>query len=115
MNKPLIITAVLLLTGCPGQGDRATPRVSTTVTIKDNYVCITSKMNAGDKIAAIQIYSDTGNKFIRQFDDKPLYIAKGECLPVFNYTFSPGTHYSVAYDITTPNYSNYLITADFIR
>lgn len=115
MNKILVLIALLLLTGCPRQGDRATPRVSTTATIKDNHVCITSKMNAGNKITAIQIYSDTGDKFIKQFDDKPLYISKGECLPVFNYTFSPETHYSVAYDITTPNYRNYLITANFIR
>ncbi|MGD8108369.1 putative T6SS immunity periplasmic lipoprotein [Pantoea sp. FN0302] len=115
MNKFLVLTAVLLLTGCPGQGDRAAPRVSTTTTIKDNHVCIASKMNAGEKITAIQIYSDTGDKFIKQFDNKPIYTAKGECLPVFNYTFNPGKHYLVAYDIATPHYENYLITTNFIR
>lgn len=115
MNKILLLTAVLLLTGCPGQGDRAAPRVSTTTTIKDNHVCITSKMNAGDKITAIQIYSDTGDRFIKQFDDKPLYIAKDECLPVFNYTFNSEKHYSVSYDIVTPHHENYLMTTNFIR
>ncbi|YCI28763.1 hypothetical protein M1E08_18095 [Erwinia sp. PK3-005] len=61
MKKFLLTITAFLFTGCPGQGDRATPRVSTTTTIKDNHVCITSKMNAGDKITAIQIYSDTGD------------------------------------------------------
>lgn len=72
-------------------------------------------MNAGEKITAIQIYSDTGDKFIKQFDNEPIYTAKGECLPVLNYKFNQGKHYFVAYDIATPNYRNYLIAVDFIR
>ncbi|MGD8165045.1 putative T6SS immunity periplasmic lipoprotein [Pantoea sp. FN0307] len=115
MNKPLVITAALLLTGSPGQGGRAAPRVSTTAAIKDNYVYIASKMNAGEKTTAIQIYSDTGDKFIKQFDNEPIYTAKGGCLPVFNYIFNPGKHYLLAYDIATPHYDNYLITTNFIR
>lgn len=115
MKKFLAITLALLLTGCPGQGDRAVPRVSTTTIINNKHVCIASKMNAGDKITAIQIYSDTGDKFTRQFDDKPIYKPKGTCLPVFNYIFDSGKRYLIAYDITTPHQKNYLITADFIR
>jgi len=52
-------------------------------------------------VTAVQIHSDKGRELIRTFDDNPLYIQKGDCLPVFGYQFIAEEKYSIAYDIKT--------------
>ena len=113
MKKYLLITMLFLLTGCPGHGDRIVPRVTAKAIIKDNNVCIVSKINPEEKITSVQIYSDASDRFIRTFDSNPVYMMQEECLPVFNYVFSTGKRYSVFYNVTTPQAGSYLITADF--
>lgn len=113
MKKYLIVTSVFLLAGCPGPGDRMVSRTPTTTIIKDNHVCILSPLSPGEQVTAVQIHSDKGRELIKTFDDNPLYIQKGDCLPVFGYQFIAEEKYSIAYDIKTLKSKSYLITATF--
>ncbi|UNK30047.1 hypothetical protein MNO11_10055 [Serratia plymuthica] len=114
MKGCFLLAAVFLLAGCPGLGDKVVSRIPTTITVKDNGICVVSPMNPGEKITAIQIYSDTGDKLIKTLDDMPEYSEKGKCLPVFGYIFQPKKHYSLAYDVNSLNPNDsHLITAEF--
>ncbi|MEE4484627.1 putative T6SS immunity periplasmic lipoprotein [Serratia ficaria] len=114
MGKYVILTAVFILTGCPGPGDKMVSRIPTSVTVKDNGICVLSPMKSGEKITAVQIYSDAGDKLIKMLEDEPAYIDNGECLPVFDYAFHSGRHYSIAYDVEALNRDDsHLITAEF--
>lgn len=90
-------------------------RSSATVTLKDNDVCILSTMKPGEQITAVQIYSDKDERLIRVFEEKPVYVARGGCLPVFDYSFIFGQKYSIAYDVKPVNSGSHLITAEFSK
>lgn len=112
MKKYMLIAAVFLLTGCPGPGDRMVDRESTTAVIRDDNVCIVSLLNPGEKITAIQVNSDKRSYLNKTFDNSPVYVAKGECLPLFDFTFTPGEKYSIAYDVKSNEAEYHLVTAD---
>jgi len=113
MKGKILLASVFLLTGCPGPGDRMTERESTTAMIKDNQVCVVSPLKSGERITAIQINGDKNDTLHKIFDDKPVYVAKGECLPLFGFTFTPGERYSVAYDVIDTKSQSHLVTAEF--
>jgi hypothetical protein len=114
MRRRVLLTVVLILTGCPGPGDKMVSRVPTTVTAKGNGICVLSPMKPGEKITAVQIYSDAGDKLIKMLEDEPAYIDNGKCLPLFGYAFHSGRRYSVAYDVEALNRDDsHLITAEF--
>jgi len=92
MKNKMLLGVVFLLTGCPGPGDRMVDRESTTAFIKDNQVCVVSPLEPQERITAIQINSDNSDSLHNIFDDKPVYVPKGECLPVFGFKFTPDRH-----------------------
>lgn len=109
----MLLSVVFLLTGCPGPGDRMVDRESTTVSIIDNKVCVVSRLEPQERITAIQINSDKSGSLHKIFDDKPVYVPKGECLPVFGFTFTPGEQYIFAYDVQSEQSESHLVTANF--
>ncbi|MBS0972154.1 putative T6SS immunity periplasmic lipoprotein [Serratia rubidaea] len=115
MQRTLLIAGVLfLLTGCPGPADRAVPRIPATVVVKDNSICPLSPMRAGEQITALQIYSDAGDKLIKQLDNAPVYVPQDGCLPLFGYAFLPGKNYVVAYDVAASHQTaSHLLIAEF--
>ncbi|QGY33260.1 putative T6SS immunity periplasmic lipoprotein [Pantoea cypripedii] len=115
MKKFIVLATAFLLSGCPGPGDRMVSRSSATATLKENNVCILSPMKPGEQIIAVQIYSDKDEKLIRTFEAKPVYVARGGCLPVFDYSFISGQKYSIAYDVMSVNSGSHLITVEFLK
>ena len=111
--KKIIILTLFLLTGCPGPGDRFTPRTATTVVLKDNNVCALSIMKPGEKLTAVEIYSSKDKPLLIRFYDNPLSVPQGRCLPLFGATFEYGNEYSVAWDIHTAD-GMYMIIAEFM-
>ncbi len=81
--------------------------------IQDNHVCVVSPLKPQERITAIQINSDKSNSLHKIFDDKPVYAAKGECLPLFGFKFTSGDRYSIAYDIKSEKSDSHLVTAEF--
>ena len=112
MNKYLLLSMVFLLAGCPGSGDRFTPRTATTVVLKSNSVCALSIMKPGETLTAVEIYSSKDKPLLMRFYDKPLSVPQGHCLPLFGATFEYGNEYSVVWDIHTPQGLR-MITAQF--
>lgn len=113
MKNKMMLGVVFLLTGCPGPGDRMVERESTTAFIKDKQVCVVSPLEPQERITAIQINSDKSNSLHKIFDDKPVYIPKGECLPVFGFKFTTGERYYFACDVQYDKSASHLVTADF--
>ncbi|NQE78023.1 putative T6SS immunity periplasmic lipoprotein [Pantoea ananatis] len=113
MKGKVLLASVFILTGCLGPGDRMTERESTNAMIKDNQVCVVSALKSGEQITAIQINGDKNDTLHKIFDDKPVYVAKGECLPLFGFTFTPGEKYSVAYEVMNQKLQSHLVMADF--
>jgi hypothetical protein len=112
MNKYLLLSMAFFLAGCPGPGDRFTPRTATTVVLKGNSVCALSIMKPGETLTAVEIYSSKDKPLFIRFYDKPLSVPQGRCLPLFGATFEYGNEYSVAWDIHTPQGLR-MITAQF--
>ncbi|MGP3591330.1 putative T6SS immunity periplasmic lipoprotein [Vagococcus sp. WN89Y] len=113
MKNKMLLGVVFLLTGCPGPGDRMVDRESTTAFIKDNQVCVVSPLEPQERITAIQINSDNNVSLHKIFDDKPVYIPKGDCLPVFGFKFTSGERYNFAYDVQSDKSESHLVTAEF--
>ncbi len=113
IKKCILLIAVLLLSGCPGPGDRMVERESTTAIIKNNNVCVVSPLNQNEKITAVQINSDKSSLLHKIFDDSPIYVAKGECLPLFGVTFEPGQRYTMAYNVDSGNTASHLVMSEF--
>ena len=113
MKNKMLLAVIYLLTGCPGPGDRIVDRESTTAFIKDNQVCVVSPLEQHERITAIQINSDTSDSFHKIFDDKPVYVPKGGCFPVFGFTFTSGEQYNFAYDVQSDKSQSHLVTAEF--
>ena len=112
MNRYLLLSMAFFLAGCPGPGDRFTPRTATTVVLKGNSVCALSIMKPGETLTAVEIYSSKDKPLLMRFYDKPLSVPHGHCLPLFGATFEYGNEYSVAWDIHTPQGLR-MITAQF--
>ncbi len=89
MKYKMLLGVVFILTGCHGHGDRMVDRESSTALIKDNQVCVVSPLEPQERITAIQINSDNSDSLHKIFDDKPVYVQKGGCLPVFGFKFTP--------------------------
>ena len=109
----MLLGVVFLLTGCPGPGDRMVERKSTTILIKNNHVCVVSPLEPQERITAIQISSDNSDSLHKIFDNKPVYVPKGNCLPVFGFKFTNGERYNFAYDVQSDKSESHLITAEF--
>lgn len=88
-------------------------RESTTAFIKGNQVCVVSPLEPQERITAIQINSDSSDTLHKIFDDKPVYVQKGDCLPVFGFKFTPGERYNFAYDVQSGKSESHLVTAEF--
>ncbi|WP_261123883.1 putative T6SS immunity periplasmic lipoprotein [Serratia quinivorans] len=113
MKNRMLLAVVFLLTGCPGPGDRMVDREPTTAFIKDNHVCVISPLEPQERITAIQINSDKSDSLHKIFDDKPVYVPKGECLPVFGFKFTSGERYTFAYDVQSEKLESHLVTTEF--
>lgn len=113
MKKYMAMAIMFLLTGCPG--DKLVPRESATVIMRGSNICVVSPLESHEHITAIQINSTHSNGLHEIFDSNPVYIAKGECLPLFGYLFIPGEKYSVAYDIKSADSEAHLIIAEVSR
>ncbi|EOX8956811.1 putative T6SS immunity periplasmic lipoprotein [Enterobacter pasteurii] len=113
MKNKMLLGVVFLLTGCPGPGDRMVDRESTTAFIIDNQVCVVSPLAPQERITAIQINSDSSDSLHKTFDDKPVYVPKGDCLPVFGFKFKSGEWYNFAYDVQSGKSGSHLVTAEF--
>lgn len=113
VNKFIFLTSALLLTGCFGFMDRLVESEHTTAVIKNNQVCAISPLQPNQRIIAVQIKSNKSNILREIFADKPIYVAKGDCLPLFNITPQPGLRYSIAWDIRTPNKYAHLVETRF--
>jgi len=113
MKKHMLVAIVFLLTGCPGPGDRMVSRESATAIIKDNHVCVVSPLQPQEYVTAIQINSWRGNGLHKIFDDSPISVEKGNCLPLFGYAFIPNERYSIAYDIKSSKRESHLVVAEF--
>ena len=72
-----------------------------------------SPLEPQERITAIQINSDNSDSLHNIFDDKPVYVPKGECLPVFGFKFTLGERYNFAYDVQSAKSGAYLVTAEF--
>lgn len=77
MKKYVVLFTACFLVGCPGPGDKFTPRFPAVVTAKDNHVCILSSMKAGDNIRFVQIYSESGDKLIKDIDNDAFLLNRG--------------------------------------
>ena len=113
MKNKMLLGVVFILTGYPGPGDRMVDRESSTALIKDNQVCVLSPLEPQERITAIQINSDNSDSLHKIFDDKPVYVQKGGCLPVFGFKFTPGERYNFAYDVQSDKSGSHLVTAVF--
>lgn len=113
MKNKMLLGVVFILTGCSGLGDRMVGRESTTAFIKDNQVCVVSPPKPLERITAIQIISDNSDSLYKIRDGKPVYVPKGECLPVFGFNFTSGERYKFAYDVQTDKSRSHLVTAEF--
>lgn len=113
MKNRIFLAVIFLLTGCPGPGDRIIERESTTAIIKDNQVCVLSPLKPQEKITAIQINSDISDHFQKIFDDEPIYVPNGVCLPMFGFKFTPGGRYNFAYDVHSEKSKSHLVIAEF--
>ncbi|WP_433690277.1 putative T6SS immunity periplasmic lipoprotein [Kosakonia cowanii] len=111
--KKVMLLMPFLLTGCPGPGDRFTPRTATTVILKGSSVCALSIMKPGETLTAVEIYSSKDKPLFIRFYDKPLSVPHGHCLPLFGATFKYGNEYTVAWDIQTAD-GMYMIIAEFM-
>lgn len=112
MKNKMLLGVVFILTGCPGPSVRMVYRESTTALIKENQVCVVSPLEPQERLTAIQINSDNSDSLHKIFDDKPVYVPKGECLPVFGFKFTSGERYSFAYDVQSDKSESHLVTAE---
>ncbi|CAI1495324.1 Uncharacterised protein [Serratia quinivorans] len=113
MKKLFFLNFVFLLTACPGYQDKIVAKIPANVAIKDNDVCIWSHGQKGEKVTAIQIYSEEGGRLVKTFSDNPLYPDDKECLPTFSYKFKLGDNYRIYYDIQASEGKFYQLTASF--
>lgn len=113
MKKIILFSAVFFLSGCPGSRDGMVPRESALVTLRNNLICIVSPMDSAEKITAVQIYDSKGSRLIKMFDDRPLSVKRGECLPTFGFSFQPGSNYAIAWDIKSDQTAHHLIAVEF--
>lgn len=113
INKYILLIPVFLLTGCPGPMDRMMSREYTTAIIKNNQVCVISPLQPNQRIIAVEINSNKSNILREIFIKNPIYVAKGECLPLLNITPQPGLQYSISWNISVPNADAYLVTSHF--
>ena len=89
-------------------------RESTTAVIKNNDICVVSSLKPGEKITAIQINSEKRAWLHETFDDKPVYVVRGECLPRFGFTFTSGEKYFIAYDVQSSLTEHHLLTVELV-
>jgi len=57
--------------------------------------------------------SDHSDTLYKIFDDNPVYVPKGDCLPVFGFKFTSGEHYNFAYDVQSDKSESHLVIAEF--
>lgn len=113
MNKYILLVAVFLLSGCPGPMDRLVSREYATTVIKNNQVCVISPLRPDEQITAVEISSSKSNLLFETFADKPIYIAKGECLPLFNIIPQPGLRHSIYWTVISPKADFHLVETRF--
>ena len=114
MEKGMFLAVVLLLTGCPGPGDRSVDRKPTAAFIRGKTVCVVSSLEPGERITAVQIRSGNSGVLHKDFDDTTVYIPRGDCLPVFGVKFTSGERYSVAWDVQSEQLASHLVTAEIL-
>lgn len=113
MNRYLLLSMAFFLAGCPGPGDRFTPRTATTVVLKGSSVCALSIMKPGEKMVSAEIFSTGEGKRFELFPEKPRYIAAGDCLPMFGTPFRAGEKYALYWNIVPLKGDAYLISTKF--
>ena len=114
MKKGMLLAAVLLLTGCPGPGDRSVEREPAAAFIRGNTVCVVSSLEPAERITAVQIRGGNGEVLHKDFDDGAVYVPRGDCLPVFGFRFTSGERYSFAWDVQSEQRASHLVTAEVL-
>ena len=114
MKKGMLLAAVLLLTGCPGPDDRSVDREPAAAFIRGSAVCVLSSLEPGERITAVQIRRGNSDVLHKDFDDRPVYVHRGDCLPVFGFRFTSGERYFFAWDVQSEQRVSHLVTAEVL-
>ncbi|WP_366509376.1 hypothetical protein [uncultured Pluralibacter sp.] len=73
-----------------------------------------SSLEPGERITAVQIRGGNGDVLHKDFDDGPVYVPRGDCLPVFGFRFTSGERYFFAWDVQSEQRASYLVTAEIL-
>lgn len=114
MRASLLLMGVCMLSGCIGFLDKMTREVPTNLFLMNHEVCAVSIMKPGEKMVSAEIFSTDEGKRFELFPDKPLYIAAGDCLPMFGTALRVGEKYAYYWNVVPVKGDAYLITAQFI-
>lgn len=109
MRKGILIFSAFFLAGCPGPGDRFIEQKTASVRLQANHVCVVSPLNKNEKILSFRVFSDDENSVMHFFNDGGLYVQKGDCLPILNYSFKKDVRYAVSYNVTNEKTANHFI------
>ena len=114
MKSVMLLAVIFLITGCPGPGDRSVDREPTAAFMRGKTVCVLSSLEPEERITAVQIRGGNGDVLHKDFDDEPVYVPRGDCLPVFGFKFTSGERYSFAWDVRSEQRASHLVTAEIL-
>ena len=63
---------------------------------------------------AVQISGGNSDVLHKDFDDRPVYVPNGDCLPVLGFIFTSGERYSFAWDVQSEQLESHLVTAEIL-
>ena len=114
MKPYLLLSAVLLLSGCPGYSDRMADRVTANVSLRNGSICIAYPSQYGDRIIAAEISSASGETVNHAFYENPFIPDGDRCLPTLGYVFKPGIKHSVNYTLDNTRFDMWkIVTVTF--
>ncbi|ORM73038.1 hypothetical protein HA48_11715 [Pantoea wallisii] len=109
MRKGILILSAFFLAGCPGPGDRFIEQKTASVRLQANHVCVVSPLNQNEKLLSFRVFSEDDKPVMHFFNDGGLYVQKGDCLPILNYSFKKDVRYAVSYNVTNEKTANHFI------
>lgn len=109
MRKGILILSAFFLSGCPGPGDRFIEQKTASVRLQANHVCVVSPLNQNEKLLSFRVFSEDDKPVMHFFNDGGLYVQKGDCLPILNYSFKKDVRYAVSYNVTNEKTANHFI------
>ncbi|MGY5958655.1 putative T6SS immunity periplasmic lipoprotein [Kosakonia sp. BK9b] len=112
-EKSMLLLAVLMLTGCPGPGDRLPDRESAQVGVKENAVCIVYPVQPGDLIDHLEFHDQSGKAFYAEPGDGDFHPAAGHCLRTYGQDLRPAQAYALHYGVSNPQVPYRFVSAVF--